>query len=58
MKQFTYKIRVSTGASFSRCAFAYNSSQAYMQVCYELNTLGIFPEETITSISLIQVGEA
>ena len=58
MKQFTYRIKVSTGASFSRCAFAANKNQAYMEVCYELNTLGIFPEETITSISLIQVGEA
>lgn len=58
MKQFTYKIKVSTGASFSRCAFAANSNQAKMQVCYELNALGIFPEELITSISLVEVGEA
>ena len=58
MKQFTYKVRVSTGASVSRCAFAANKNQAYMQVCYELNALGIFPEEMITSISLTQVGEA
>ena len=58
MKQFIYKVRVCTGASFSRCAFAANKNQAYMQVCYELNALGIFPEELITSISLVEVGEA
>lgn len=58
MKQFTYKVKVSTGASFHRCAFAANKNQAYMEVCYELNALGIFPEESITSIALVEVGEA
>lgn len=58
MTNYVYKIRVSTGATFEKCALAANKNQAYMQVCYELNTLGIFPEEMITSIGLVKVGEA
>ena len=57
MKQFSYRIKVNSFA-FIKSAYAENKNQALMQVCYELNTLGIFPEELITSISLVEVGIA
>ena len=58
MTRFSYRIKVSTGACFIKSAYAPNQNQAKMQVCFELNALGIFPEELITSISLVEVGIA
>lgn len=58
MKSFSYRIKVSTGACFVKSAIAPNQNAARMQLCYELNALGVFPEECITSISLLSVGIA
>jgi hypothetical protein len=58
MKNFSYRIKVSTGACFIKSAIAHNQNAARMELCYELNALGVFPEECITSISLLSVGIA
>ena len=58
MKTFSYRIKVSTGACFIKSAIAPNQNAARMELCYELNALGVFPEECITSISLLSVGIA
>lgn len=58
MKTFSYRIKVSTGTCFIKSAIAHNQNAARMELCYELNALGVFPEELITSISLLSVGIA